>query len=57
MELPETKTFKKLTLEISLSIKAMGKPSINPKFRKEICSVVNKYYPNWKAISYEFMEM
>ncbi|KKN76338.1 hypothetical protein LCGC14_0371900 [marine sediment metagenome] len=56
MAIPKTRNYKKLVLEVSLDIKAMGKPSMNPKFKKEICSIINKYYPNWKTVSYEFME-
>ena len=54
MPIPKTRNYKKLVLEISLNIKAMGKPSMNPKFKKEISGIINKYYPNWKTISYEF---
>lgn len=54
--IPKTKEYNKLILEVSLSIKALGKPSMNPKFKIEITSIVNKYYPNWKTISYEFLE-
>ena len=54
MTIPKTRNYKKLVLEISLNVKTMGKPSMNPKFKKEISGIINKYYPNWKTISYEF---
>ena len=51
---PETKEYDKLILEVSMNIISMGRPSINPKFKKEIISIINKYYPNWKTIDYRF---
>ena len=50
----ETKNYNKLILEVSLDIRAMGKPSMNPKFKREFCSLLGKYYPNWKTVSYNF---
>ena len=52
--IPKTKIYDKLILKISLEVVSMGKPSMNPKFKREISTIINKYYPNWKTIEYEF---